>query len=588
MAISKTKVTPDKRIQSGQNGQEEGGEKEMSFLEHLEELRWHIIKSLIAIISVGIVLFIFQKWLFDYIIFGPTHKDFISYKVMCNISHYLGLGDSGCLTPPEFKIIGVGFAEPFITSFTVSFVAGFIVAFPYVFGQIWAFIKPGLLPKERSAARGVIFVCTFLFFTGVLFGYFVVAPFAVNFLGGYTIPGVENSPTLKSFIVYMVMFTLPTGMVFELPIVVYFLTRVGLVTPEDMKKYRRHAIIIILFVAAVVTPPDVLTQFLVGVPLYVLYELSIGVSWWVLRKDEDYLETQKERKAEEEKKKAAAKQKSNKKTSLPPPAGAEPRKSTSSPQKRDAARQLRERSLRDKSFVILIMNEKQIGHLKPLFITGITETGYQVALDVIKDSNQIDVNELKEHLEKMLDRGFSFKNGLLCLIDDNESQKVAVREVFGNDAYIQIDPDQAIDKIISHISTGDQNRFQHQLMAALSENEYMACKKALDQIYQELTITDPASAELITEKLSQLLAVKQLGVALDVDHNMTGINEMAKKLQSEVDQMNKTDHPDLTPTQMEELFVEHFTQSETQNEEIAGIEIMQRLISSMISERGKE
>ncbi|MEY2904922.1 MAG: hypothetical protein RJA52_938, partial [Bacteroidota bacterium] len=171
-----------------------------------------------------------------------------------------------------------GFGESFITSIKVSFIAGFILSFPYVFWEIWKFISPGLYKKEKRATRGIVLICSILFLIGVLFGYFVIAPFAVNFLAGYQIPGVENSPTLNSFITYMVMFTAPAGLIFELPIVVYFLSKIGLLTPKIMRTYRRHAIIGILILAALITPPDVVTQFLIGIPLFILYEISIFVS----------------------------------------------------------------------------------------------------------------------------------------------------------------------------------------------------------------------------------------------------------------------------------------------------------------------
>lgn len=262
------------KLDSGNKKQE----KEMSFLDHLEELRWHIIRSLVAIVSLGIVLFIFKDWFFDTIIFGPTHNSFWSYQIICDLSHMVGLQDAMCFEPPEFRKIAVGFGEAFITSIKVSFVAGFIFSFPYVFFEFWRFISPGLYANEKRATQGIVFVCSFLFLVGVLFGYFIISPFAVNFLVGYTIPGVENSPTLNSFINYMIMFTAPAGLIFELPIVVYFLAKVGLVTPEGMRKYRRHAIIAILLLAALITPPDVVTQFLIGIPLFILYELSIAIA----------------------------------------------------------------------------------------------------------------------------------------------------------------------------------------------------------------------------------------------------------------------------------------------------------------------
>ena len=264
-----------------------GQEKEMTFLEHLEELRWHIIRSLIAIVGIGILLFLGQKWLFEYVIFGPTNPDFFSYRMICNISESVGLGEYMCFEPPEFRKQAIGFGEAFITSIKVCFISGFILAFPYVFWEIWSFVSPGLYENERKATRGIVFICSLLFMLGVLFGYYIIAPFAINFLAGYTIPGVENTPTLSSLINYMIMFTAPAGLIFELPIVVFFLSKVGLVTPESMQQYRRHAIIGILVLAAMITPPDVVTQFLIGIPLYALYEISIIISKRVAQEDED-------------------------------------------------------------------------------------------------------------------------------------------------------------------------------------------------------------------------------------------------------------------------------------------------------------
>lgn len=269
------------RLESGQEG------KEMTFLEHLEELRWHIIRALVVILGLGIVLFLFQGWMFDVVIFGPTQPDFLSYRAICGLSNAVGLGDMICFSPPDFQKIATGFGEPFIISIKVSFVMGLIIAFPYVLWEFWTFIKPGLYPKEQRAARGMVGICSALFLMGVLFGYYIISPFAVNFLAGYQIPGVQNTPTISSLINYMIMFTLPAGLIFELPIIVFFLSKIGLVTPEGMKAYRRHSIIGILMLAAILTPPDVVTQFLIGIPLYFLYEISILVSARVQRDNED-------------------------------------------------------------------------------------------------------------------------------------------------------------------------------------------------------------------------------------------------------------------------------------------------------------
>lgn len=252
---------------------------EMSFLDHLEELRWHIIRSLIAIVAGGIILFLFRTWYFDKVILGPAFNSFPSYTWFCDFSKWAGVGEALCMTLPEFKIQAVNFAEQFITTIKLCFVGGFVVAFPYVFYEIWKFVAPGLYDEERHATRGIVFICSFLFILGVLFGFFIIAPFATNFLMGFTASdAVSNNPTLSSFVLYMVMFTLPAGLIFELPIVVYFLAKLGIVTPDGMRKYRRHSIIGILLLAAVLTPPDVVTQFLIGIPLYILYEISILVA----------------------------------------------------------------------------------------------------------------------------------------------------------------------------------------------------------------------------------------------------------------------------------------------------------------------
>jgi sec-independent protein translocase protein TatC len=257
---------------------EKGESKEMSFLEHLEELRWHVIRSVLVIIGLGTGFFVFHKWLFDTLIFGPTKPDFPSYRFACWVSESAGLGNRLCFTPPDFPKIAIGFGEPFIMSIKVSFVMGFIVAVPYVLWELWRFIRPGLYSKERKAATGLVAICSLLFAIGVLFGYYIISPFAINFLMGYDVPGVQNTPTMSSFINYMIMFTAPAGLIFELPIVVYFLSRAGLVTPGMMRNYRRHSIVGILILSALITPPDVVTQFLIGIPLLVLYEASIFIS----------------------------------------------------------------------------------------------------------------------------------------------------------------------------------------------------------------------------------------------------------------------------------------------------------------------
>jgi sec-independent protein translocase protein TatC len=265
-------------------------EKEMNFFDHLEEFRWHIIRSMIAITVVAIGLFLAKDFVFNTLILGPKNADFFSYRVICGLSDLVGLGDAMCFNPVKFELMTVGMGEAFLMHVKVSLILGFILAFPFVFWEFWKFIKPGLYSKEQKAVRGIVFVCSALFFTGVCFGYFIISPFAVNFLAGYEISGVSNKVTLESMVNYMVMFTAPAGLIFELPVVVYFLSKVGLLTPEFMKQYRRHAIIGILAVSAIITPPDITTQFLIGIPLYILYEISISISARMAKKYEEGLQ----------------------------------------------------------------------------------------------------------------------------------------------------------------------------------------------------------------------------------------------------------------------------------------------------------
>ena len=255
----------------------------MSFLEHLEALRWHLIRAIVSIIVFGVVVFVFQDWIFDHIVLAHSKREFFTYSFIC------GLSENLCFFPKPFEFEAIGLEEQFITSLKVAFLLGLVVAFPYIFWEIWRFVRPGLYDTERKAARGIVFICSSLFLIGVLFGYFVVAPFAVTFLSNYTVGSevvVSTVPRLSSYVNLLAMITLPAGLIFELPIVVYFLSKVGLIGPEFMRKYRKHAFVIILIVAAIFTPPDVITQFLIGVPLYLLYEASILISARVVKNNE--------------------------------------------------------------------------------------------------------------------------------------------------------------------------------------------------------------------------------------------------------------------------------------------------------------
>lgn len=253
-------------------------EDQMSFLDHLEALRWHIIRAGMSIIIISLIVFMAKDFVFGTIVFGPTLNDFPTYTFFCKLSNWIGAGETLCMSVPKFNWITPIFGEKFIIHIQVSLVIGFIASFPYVFWEFWKFVRPGLLDSERKAASGTVFICSFLFILGVLFGYYIIAPFAVNFLISYELPGVQSAPALSSYISYLTLFTVPAGLVFELPVLVYFLARFGLITGELMKQYRRHAIVVLLVFSAVITPPDIITQVLLAMPLYVLYEISITIA----------------------------------------------------------------------------------------------------------------------------------------------------------------------------------------------------------------------------------------------------------------------------------------------------------------------
>ncbi len=258
--------------------------KEMSFLDHLEVLRWHLIRSAIAVILFSVLAFICKHFLFDVILLGPKDPSFPTYRLLCSISQWFGIGDALCLKESPFSLMNISMAGQFSTHITTSIFAGFIVAFPYIFWEFWRFIKPALYEKETKVARGIVFYSSFLFLFGVLFGYYVVSPLSVNFLGSYYVSDtVANQISLTSFITTVTTVSLANGIIFELPVLVYFLTKVGLLNPEFMRVYRKHALVLTLILSAIITPPDITSQILVSLPLVILYELSIRISARVIK-----------------------------------------------------------------------------------------------------------------------------------------------------------------------------------------------------------------------------------------------------------------------------------------------------------------
>lgn len=257
----------------------------MSFLDHLEDLRWHLIRASIAVVFVSTFAFLAKDFIFDVLLFGPKNPDFPTYKLLCRIATNIGLEDSFCFTESQFRIQSRTMAGQFSAHIWTSIVAGFIISFPYVLYEFWKFISPGLHDNERSTSRGFILIASFLFFLGVLFGYYVVTPLSINFLGSYRVSDqVFNDFDLSSYIGLVRASVLASGLIFELPIIIYFLTKVGIVTPQILRKYRKFALVIVLIISAIITPPDIASQVIVSVPVIILYELSIYISAWVIRK----------------------------------------------------------------------------------------------------------------------------------------------------------------------------------------------------------------------------------------------------------------------------------------------------------------
>jgi len=260
------------------DSEEEEG-KEMSFIGHLEELRWHVIRAAGSILVFAILAFIYIKEIYHYVIIAPAKPDFWTYRMLCKLADKVGY-DELCIKALNFKLQAIGVGDQFTMSMTSSVIAGLVFAFPYAFWEVWRFIKPGLKPAERRSASGAVFYVTFLFFSGVFFGYFVVTPLAINFLANFTLDeSIINEFSLSSYISLVATLTLACGIAFQLPVVVFVLSKVGVLTPAFMREYRKHSMIVILIVAAVITPsPDIYSQILVAIPLFLLFEISILVS----------------------------------------------------------------------------------------------------------------------------------------------------------------------------------------------------------------------------------------------------------------------------------------------------------------------
>ncbi|HNF47746.1 MAG TPA: twin-arginine translocase subunit TatC [Chitinophagales bacterium] len=260
---------------------------EMGFFDHIEELRWHIIRSLIAIATASLFMFSNKKFLFDYLLFGPTRPDFPANRFFCWLAQQSPYFFSGlCMQGKVHKFINTDLAGQFYLHFEMAAISGAIIASPYVIWEIWRFIKPALYEQEIKKTTGVLFFVIILFLLGCMFGYFIIAPFSVNFFLNYEAVGqAENLISVDNYISNLISMVLPTGIMFELPVVVYFLTRIGLITPAFMRNTRKFAYIIILGAIAVITPQgDMFSLVLISTPIFILYQVSIGISQRVYNK----------------------------------------------------------------------------------------------------------------------------------------------------------------------------------------------------------------------------------------------------------------------------------------------------------------
>jgi len=252
---------------------------EMSFVEHLEVLRGHLFRSALAIAAGAVVFIIYNTFFVREVLMGPTHADFPTYKWLCKVGHAIGLGDAMCMKDIGLKMQSTSVSGQFSMYFTLIFVGGIIVAFPYIFWEFWRFVKPALTKKELSKTRGVIFWVSLLFFLGILFGYFVIAPYTVNFFANFQLDeNIENRWTITSYIDTLVPLILGTGLAFQLPLVMFFLAKVGLMSPSFLRRNRKYAIVVILILAGIITPPDVISQVICTIPLMLLYEISIWLT----------------------------------------------------------------------------------------------------------------------------------------------------------------------------------------------------------------------------------------------------------------------------------------------------------------------
>jgi len=260
--------------------------EEMSFLGHLEVLRWTLVRSSLAIVAFGMIAFMMKDFIFNSILLAPKDPQFFTYRFLCSVSKSFGT-EGLCIDEIPFIVQSRTMAGQFSAHIWTSIAFGFVMAFPYIIWEVWKFIKPALYETEKKSAKSFIIVTSFLFFLGILFGYYVITPLSINFLGSYRVAEeVKNNFDLSSYTGLLKASCLSSGFIFELPVIIYFLTKLGLVTPEFLKTYRKYALVLVLILAAVITPPDIISQVIVAIPMVILYEVSIKISKFIIKKQQ--------------------------------------------------------------------------------------------------------------------------------------------------------------------------------------------------------------------------------------------------------------------------------------------------------------
>lgn len=275
-----------------------GEQHEMSFIDHLEALRWHIIRAAISVVVFATGAFFAKDFLFHDLILGPSRPDFWTYRMFCKFGEWAHAPDL-CIDKIGFVIQNREMSGQLTMHISTSFIVGILLAFPYLFWEIWRFVKPGLYPHERQNSQGAVFFVSILFIMGLMFGYYIAAPLSINFLAGYVVDAsIENQIDMQSYLSTLTTMSVSCAFVFELPMIVFFLAKAGIVSPEIMQTYRKHAIVVILIIAAVITPPDISAQIIVTIPILLLYELSIHIARVVRRGDAARLNAKLARQAE--------------------------------------------------------------------------------------------------------------------------------------------------------------------------------------------------------------------------------------------------------------------------------------------------